>query len=197
MIPSNIEVFLASNSPRRKELLSDLGVVFSVIQHRAEETWPTHLPPSEVAEFIANKKANSINALQYNQLLIASDTVVCLGGDVLGKPTNEDEAVAMLKALSGNVHHVYTGVALRFNDQLMSFTEKTTVFMNPLNNDEIKRYVRSAEPFDKAGGYAIQEWIGTAKIVRIEGSYTNVVGLPTAQLYQHILTFINRQNDKI
>ncbi len=196
MIPTHIDVLLASASPRRQELLSNMGIVFSIVKHRADETFPPELPPSEVAEYIANQKADSLSeSLRQNQLLIASDTVVCLDDTILGKPNNEEEATAMLRRLSEKSHLVYTGVSLRLNNRSLSFTEETTVYLNAMTEGEINRYVRSAEPYDKAGGYAIQEWVGIAKIERIEGSYTNVVGLPTAQLHKTIKTFVDELNE--
>lgn len=192
MIPSHIDVFLASNSPRRHELLSALGIVFQVISHRADEHWPTDLSPEQVAEHIAQAKADSLrDTLSTNQLLIASDTVVSIDGEILGKPESEKDAQHMLRQLSGRSHSVYTAVSMLLNGKTKSFTEETIVHMNSMSEEEIQGYVRIAEPFDKAGGYAIQEWVGLAKIERIEGSYANVVGLPTARLYRELTGFTN------
>lgn len=191
MIPSHIEVLLASNSPRRHELLSSLGIVYRVVNHRADEQWPDDTPTEHIAEWIAKAKSDSlIELLDNNQLLITADTVVCMDNKVLGKPKSEEDAVNMLLQLSDNEHIVYTGVCLYVNGIQHAFTEATKVIFYPLSSEVINFYIKSAEPFDKAGAYGIQEWIGHTHIKRIEGSYNNVVGLPTSRLYQELISFI-------
>lgn len=191
MIPSHIEVLLASNSPRRHELLSRLGIVYRVVNHRADEQWPDDTPTEYIAEWIANAKSESlVDVLADNQLLITADTVVCLGDKVLGKPANEEEAVHMLRQLSDKTHTVYTGVCLRLDGKQYAFTEATQVTFYPLSEEAIHFYVKSAKPFDKAGAYGIQEWIGETHIMHIQGSYNNVVGLPTSRLFHELNTFL-------
>lgn len=191
MIPLNIEVLLASNSPRRHQLLSDLGIDFRVVDHRADEQWPIDTPTADIAEWIAKAKSNSLtHLLDKNQLLITADTVVCLENDVLGKPKTPEEAIGMLRKLSNATHIVYTGVCLYLNGGQHAFTEATKVTFYPLSDEAIAYYVKTAEPFDKAGAYGIQEWIGHTHIKHMEGSYNNVVGLPTARLYHELISFL-------
>lgn len=191
MIPTHVEVLLASNSPRRHELLSRLGMDYRVVQHRADEQWPQDTPTEHIAEWIAQAKSDSLaDGLHDNALLITADTVVCLQDRVLGKPSNEEEAADMLRQLSDNIHTVYTGVCLRLGDKQHAFTESTVVTFYPLSDEVIEFYIKHAEPFDKAGAYGIQEWIGDTHIKHIQGSYNNVVGLPTARLYHELNTFL-------
>ena len=185
---------LASKSPRRRELLSQLGCEVEFVSIDVDEHIGTPLPPADVAEHLARRKAAAYTGtLAKDEVLVTADTVVVLGNEVLGKPANRDEAIAMLHELSGRKHTVYTGVCLRTswddgfplcNDNLVSFTEATDVFFNKLSDEDITYYVDTYRPFDKAGAYGIQEWIGMVGISRIDGCYYNVVGLPVARLWR-------------
>lgn len=179
-------LILASKSPRRKELLDTLDIPFQVETYPVEEDFPEAMPPEEVAEFLAIKKAKGFRQLQQSELLLTSDTTVILNAKILGKPANRTEAIAMLTALSGTRHAVVSGVCLTTSTQQVSFSEKTAVNFRRLNPDEIEYYVDQYHPFDKAGAYGIQEWIGKIGITSIEGDYYNVVGLPLQSLYRQL-----------
>ncbi len=177
-------LILGSKSPRRKSLLASLGFSFSVRTFPTDESFPTDLPKDEVAEYIARKKADAFTDLKPNDLLITADTTVVRDNAVLNKPCNKAEAVEMLSALSGSDHYVYTGVCLKTTSQTHSFTTATRVYFYKITTAEIEEYIQTNLPFDKAGSYGIQELLGHRSVKAIEGSYNNVVGLPTAQLYQ-------------
>ncbi|WP_207420862.1 Maf-like protein [Desertivirga brevis] len=180
-------IILASKSPRRQELLSKTGIEFDVVLKDVDESYPEGLSPKEVAIYIAEKKAKAFDeTLEENAIVLTADTIVSIDNKILGKPENEDEAMEMLSLLSGRKHDVITGVALLQNHQIFSFAETTEVYFLPLSPDEIKYYIQTYQPFDKAGAYGIQEWIGLAGIERINGSYSNVVGLPTHRVYEEL-----------
>lgn len=184
-------ILLASGSPRRKELLAMLGVDFSrppVID--IAETYPASLPATEVAEYLAVKKAEAYRPILHtSDLCITADTVVILGGEVLGKPASEDDARRMLRALSGKTHQVTTGVAVTTTERMESFTALTEVTFAELTDDEIDYYIAKYRPMDKAGAYGIQEWIGCIGISGISGSFYNVMGLPLHRLYSTLKNF--------
>lgn len=185
-----MELILASKSPRRQELLRGMGLEFTILQQEADESYPPGLLPREVAEHIAANKAGAFDTEAINDnLLLAADTIVVLEDELFGKPAGREAAIRMLEKLSGRQHEVITGVALRSREWLTTFADVTTVCFAPMSGQEISFYVDNYRPFDKAGAYGIQEWIGYNKIIRIEGSYTNVVGLPTEKLY----TFLSRR----
>lgn len=188
----NIKVILGSQSPRRKELLASLDIDFEVIIKSVDETIPDDVISTEAAEYVALKKLQAFNGLAFNNaLIITADTVVVDDeNNVLGKPSSTEEAIRVLKSLSGKSHQVFTGVALRYGEQIQSFTEVTRVYFSMLNSDEIQYYVDKYKPYDKAGAYGIQEWIGRVAVSRIEGSYENVMGLPTVKLYKTIKELI-------
>lgn len=188
----NIKVILGSQSPRRKELLASLDIDFEVIIKSVDETIPDGIISAEAAEYVALKKLQAFNRLEFNNsLVITADTVVVDDDkNVLGKPSSAEEAIRVLKSLSGKSHLVFTGVALRYGEQIQSFTEVTRVYFSTLNSDEIQYYVDKYKPYDKAGAYGIQEWIGRVAVSRIEGSYENVMGLPTVKLYKTIKEMI-------
>lgn len=180
-------IILASQSPRRAELLRLAGFEFSVKVKEVDESFPETLPADEVAEYLAVKKARGQDLmLGENDLLITADSVVILEDQILNKPANEPEAREMLQALSGKKHQVITGVCLLTQKQLHSFSTCSHVFMEKLTDQEIEHYIDRYKPFDKAGSYGIQEWIGINRIKRIEGSYTNIMGLPTADFYEAV-----------
>ncbi|MGL5546771.1 MAG: Maf-like protein [Tannerellaceae bacterium] len=178
-------IILASNSPRRKELLSGLDLQFTVnVMADIDESYPDTLAPSVVHVYLAEKKAEAyLITLQDNDLLITADTVVCTETEILGKPACKEEAVEMLRKLSGKEHQVVTGVAVTTMDKIESFAAVTSVLFDVLSEEEIEYYVEKYRPYDKAGSYGIQEWIGYIGVKSINGSYFNVMGLPVQKLY--------------
>lgn len=178
-------ILLGSQSPRRKELLKQLGLIFDVPELPfVDESYPDSLSAMEVASYLASKKADAYtNLLTTRDLLITADTIVCLENEVMGKPAHRAEACGMLTRLSGREHVVYTGVCVRTLHQSETFVSTTRVRFSNLTEEEIAWYVDQYKPFDKAGSYGIQEWIGSIAVVGIEGSYFNVMGLPVQQLY--------------
>lgn len=181
---------LASRSPRRQELLRMLGISFTVSDSEVEETFPEGLLKSEIPVYLAKLKANPLlSALREKDLLITADTVVFLNGEIIGKPANHAEAEEILQKLSGKEHQVISGVCLSSIEKQVSFHSLSKVRFKKLRAEEIQFYIKTYKPFDKAGAYGIQEWIGLAGITRIEGSYTNIMGLPVQELYEAIIRF--------
>jgi len=181
------KIILASQSPRRKLLLEGMGFKFDVVFSDIEETFPENLSVIEVPMFLAEKKANSLTHLIVdNILLISADTIVSVDNTILGKPKDNDEALSILKSISGRSHDVITGVCLKTKNNQKTFFAESKVFFRSLTEEEIYYYIENNKPFDKAGAYGIQEWIGYIGIERIEGSYFNVMGLPTQMLYKEI-----------
>lgn len=183
-------ILLASNSPRRKELLAEMGLSFTVASMDIDESFPLGISPAEAAEWIASNKAKAALSENQQSLIVAADTIVVCDGQVLGKPVDESHATKILELLSGQTHQVITAVALAYKEEFHVFHEVTQVTFKKLSEGEISFYVRNYKPYDKAGAYGIQEWIGAIGIERIDGSYTNVVGLPTARLYQELGDFV-------
>lgn len=185
------KIILGSASPRRKKLLSEMGIKFTVKKTEESEQYPQELNNIDIAEFLAKQKANFIsNELAGNFLLITADTIVVQKEKILHKPRNKHEAEKILQEISGKTHNVISGVCLKSNTQEVAFSSETKVYVNQLSKDEITHYIDRFKPFDKAGAYGIQEWIGYIGIRKINGSYNNVVGLPTAELYQKLKLFI-------
>lgn len=182
------KVILASNSPRRKELLGGLGIGYEVkTMPDIDESYPDGLSMEEVPVYIARSKADAYRPLmQPDELIITADTIVWLDGVVMGKPKDEEEACNMLRRLSGQTHQVVTGVCLTTIDRQQSFATVTDVTFDRLTEEEITHYVSRYQPMDKAGAYGIQEWIGYVGVRSIKGSYFNVVGLPIQRLYQEL-----------
>ena len=174
-----MKILLASNSPRRKELLKSLGFDFEVVSVDCDEVYPDNLPVEKIAEYLSDLKADAYKNLQSGEVLITADTIVALENVVLGKPKNVTEAKEMLRRLSGKTHEVYTGLTIRNSEKSISKTDVTHVETGELTDEEIDYYVDNYKPFDKAGAYGVQEWFGMAKIKRITGSYYTVMGLPT------------------
>lgn len=184
-----MRLLLASKSPRRRELLGQLGIPLTIVDVDVEEKVPATLSADRVAEALASLKADGYTiSLDPDEVLVTADTVVVLGTQVLGKPCSREEAAEMLHNLSGKAHQVYTGVCLRNADRCVAFTERTDVHFRQLTDEEINYYIDVYKPFDKAGAYGIQEWIGMVGIERIEGCYYNVMGLPVARLYRELMT---------
>ncbi len=181
---------LASRSPRRQELLRMLGISFTVSDSEVEETFPEGLLKSEIPVYLAKLKANPLlSALREKDLLITADTVVFLNGEIIGKPANHAEAEEILQKLSGKEHQVISGVCLSSVEKQVSFHSMSKVRFKKLRTEEIQFYIKTYKPFDKAGAYGIQEWIGLVGITRIKGSYTNIMGLPVQELYEAIIRF--------
>ena len=183
-----VKYVLASNSPRRKELLAGLGLDFEVrVIDGIDESYPASLPASQVAQFIAEKKALAYRAsMAPDELIITADTVVIVGDDILGKPKDEADAVRMLREISGRTHQVTTGVCLTTATRQRSVSVTTDVTFKQLTLDEIRHYVSTYRPFDKAGAYGIQEWIGYIGVTGLNGSYYNVMGLPVQRIYTEL-----------
>ena len=182
------KLILASNSPRRKELLAGLGVPFEVrVLQDIDEHYPENLPVNEVARYIAKEKADAYRRIvAADELIITADTVVIVGDEILGKPVDEADAVRMLKLLSGRTHQVMTGVCLLTAEKERCFDVTTDVTFKALTDEEIHYYVDRYRPFDKAGAYGIQEWIGYIGVTGLNGSYYNVMGLPVQRIYQEL-----------
>ena len=194
-VQCSMRIILASNSPRRKELLAGLGIPYDVfVLQGIDESYPDNLPANEVAEYIARKKAKayrnenaklSIINCQLS-IILTADTIVVCDGEILGKPHDADDACAMLRKLSGKTHQVYTGYCLQTADKTVSGTVCSDVTFKELSDEEITYYVEKYNPLDKAGAYGIQEWIGYIGITGIRGSYYNVMGLPVQRIYEEI-----------
>lgn len=180
-----MKIILASNSPRRRELLADLGYDFEVkVLAGIDESYPPTLPVADIAAYISRKKADAYRpTLEGDELVITADTIVVLGNEVMGKPHDAADARRMLHSLSGKEHHVITGVTVTTRDWQSTFSVTSTVEFATLDADEIDYYVARYSPLDKAGAYGIQEWIGCMGVKRIEGSFYNVMGLPLHRLY--------------
>lgn len=187
----NYNIYLGSRSPRRKQLLESLGLDFKVwIKRELSEIFPEQLNPVEIAEYLAGIKAKSyINELGDKDILITADTIVARGNEILEKPGNREEAVKSLLKLSGRQHKVITGVCLCTADKSYCFNSQTVVKFAILDREEIEFYVDNFEPYDKAGAYGIQEWIGFIGVQSIQGSYFNVMGLPVQELYRELKSF--------
>ena len=180
-----MNLLLASNSPRRKELLTQLGYQFDIVMIVVDESYPSDLKPHEIAEYVSAKKAKAFDVNE-NEILLTSDTIVALDQKILLKPKDENEAFEMIKSLSGKVHQVYTAFTLKTVDSEISKTSKTDVEFSEISDEEIKFYIKTYKPFDKAGSYGIQEWLGMAKIKNISGSFYSVMGLPVDMVYEEL-----------
>lgn len=185
-----MKIILASKSPRRQELLRLMDLDFRMVLKEVDESYPDGLTPAEIAVFIAEKKALAFDEEAGDEIILTADTIVEINGQILGKPENAGHAVEMLKLLSGNMHRVITGVCLMYQGHVNKFYDISEVFFRKLTDAEITGYVAKYQPFDKAGAYGIQEWVGLTGIQRINGSYTNVVGLPTEKLYQQLMNMV-------
>ena len=184
-------IILASKSPRRQELLRGMGVEFSIMTKETPEEYPADLPLEEVPKYLSLQKSLAFadEELPADYLLITSDTVVICEGEILGKPKDREDAARMLELLSGKTHHVVTGVTVRSAKKIESFAVRSNVTFAELDAEEIDYYIEHCKPYDKAGAYGIQEWIGYVGISGLEGSFYNVMGLPTRRLYQTLKGF--------
>lgn len=184
---SSYHIILASNSPRRKQFLTDLGLTFEVQPANVNEEYPAGLKGKDIALFIAEQKASVFTQVNENDLVITCDTIVWSEHKAFGKPYDRTEAIEMLQQLSGKTHEVISAVCLKSASKNHLFYDITRVTFNNLSNEDITFYVDTYKPFDKAGAYGIQEWIGLIGIEKIEGSYTNVVGMPMEKLYNELM----------
>lgn len=189
-----MKLILASNSPRRRELLAGLGYPYEVrVLDGIDETYPETLHGGEVAAYVSRAKAEAYRSqMADDEIIVTADTIVCLGDKVLGKPSDEAEAMDMLRSLSGKVHQVYTGVTIVASMEVSTFVSRTDVTFATLTEEEIHHYVTHYHPMDKAGSYGIQEWIGYVGVERIEGSYFNVMGLPVQRLYTELKNILEK-----
>ena len=192
-IPAGTDIILASQSPRRSQLLQWAEIPFRVVVSEADESIPPGLEPDEVARHIAAKKADTVKTLhpEPHVVVIAADTLVVVDRDILGKPGHPAEAVAMLKRLQNRSHRVITGVHMLYGEKVASFSEETLVEFHPLDDAQISFYIDKYKPFDKAGGYAIQEWVGVVGIRSISGDFYNVMGLPVSRVVQTLRQLFN------
>ncbi|MBC7381714.1 MAG: septum formation protein Maf [Bacteroidia bacterium] len=185
-----MKIILASKSPRRHELIKALEMEWSLSSFDVEETYDPSLKTDEIVKYLALKKAEAYpKALGNDEVLLTADTIVCINNLVLNKPKNEQEAFNMLKLLCGNTHSVYTGVCLKSNNKKKVFAERTEVTCKLLNDQEIRHYISSYQPFDKAGSYGIQDWFGYTAVEKINGCYYNVMGLPVSRIYDELKAF--------
>jgi septum formation protein len=193
MYPVRLDKFhiiLGSKSPRRQYLLRELGIQFVIETKDVDESFPEHLQGEEIPLYLCHKKADAFDGkLKEDSILITADTIVWINSHVLNKPADAEEARTMLRELSGNRHEVYTGVCLKSIKKVVTFSVKTAVYFKELSEGEIEFYVSTYKPFDKAGAYGAQEWIGYIAMERIEGSYFNVMGLPVKELYDELCNF--------
>lgn len=184
-----MKILLASNSPRRKELLTGLGYDFDVVSVDCDEIYPEDLEVGKIAEYLSDLKANAFRTLEKDEVLITADTIVAIENEVLGKPKDAVHAKEMLKKLSGKTHEVYTGITIRNSEKSISRTDVAHVEIDEVSDEEIDFYVNRYRPFDKAGSYGVQEWFGMAKIKNLKGSYYTVMGLPTHLVYTLLKDF--------
>lgn len=189
---NNYKVILASGSPRRQQYLRELDIDFEIRLKEVEEIYPENLQGCEITDFLAELKAEALtDSLSDDEILITSDTIVWHEGRALGKPADYDHAFSMLQSLSGKTHEVITSVCIKNAGNSETFNETTKVTFNTLSDEEIKYYLDNYRPYDKAGAYGIQEWIGLVAIARVDGSYATVVGLPVDKVYQRLCKFIS------
>ncbi|MEI6021799.1 MAG: Maf family protein [Bacteroidota bacterium] len=184
------KIILASASPRRQELLRSLGFHFSVQPSHADETYPEHLSKHEIPLYLADKKAKAFGReLSIHEILITADTVVWCNNKIYNKPVDFYDAKKMLQALSGKMHQVYTAVCLRGAHKTLTFYDESKVYFKNFKDDEIEYYLLNFKPYDKAGAYGVQDWLGYIGIDKIEGSFYNVIGLPVKPLFEHLMQF--------
>lgn len=190
MFKSTVPLILASKSPRRKELMQLMGLETSILLKEVDESYPEGLEPAEIACYISARKAEAFYEEAQESVVITADTIVAFENEILGKPADAEEASRVLTKLSGQTHEVFTGVSLAYKERLRTFYDRTEVTFRILTAAEIEHYIQEYRPFDKAGSYGIQDWLGSIAIIGIVGSYPNVMGLPTEKLYQELADFL-------
>lgn len=184
---ANYNIILASGSPRRQQFFKDLDIPFTIQLKEVDEIYPKELKGVEITDYLADLKSQAFTNLNENDILITSDTIVWLENEALGKPENTQEAFQMLKKLSGKQHQVMTSISIKSLNFQVITNDTTNVYFKELSDEEIHYYIKTYKPFDKAGAYGIQEWIGFIAIEKLEGSYFNVVGLPVHKLYKELM----------
>ena len=184
----HINILLASASPRRKELIAGLGLPYQIIKIDVDEVFNPALQAHEIPLYLAQLKANAVDVttLADNEVVITADTVVWVNNQVLNKPMDKEDALRMLQLLNGNTHQVFTAVSMRTRNKTINFYDATTVHFNTLSTNELEHYLHTYQPYDKAGAYGIQEWIGYTAIKKIEGDFFNVMGLPISLVYKNL-----------
>lgn len=189
---NDYKIILASGSPRRQQFFKDLDLKFEIRLKETDEIYPNHLKAAEITNFLAELKAKAFDGeLAKNELLVTSDTIVWLEDKALGKPKDYEDAFQILKSLSNKTHQVITSVCFKTINTTETIFDITKVTFNELSDESIHYYIENYKPFDKAGAYGIQEWIGLIGITKIEGSYTNVVGLPTEKVYTYLTSYLD------
>lgn len=188
----NYQIILASGSPRRHHFFKELDVDFTIDVREVEEVYPPHLKASEITDYLAQLKASVFTDISENEILITSDTIVWKDNQAIGKPKDFDDAVLMLQNLSGNKHDVYTSVCFTSKDFQITVNDCTKVWFNELTLEEITYYLNTCKPFDKAGSYGIQDWLGYMGVEKLEGCFFNVMGLPTRLVYKTLMAIANR-----
>lgn len=188
----NYKIILASGSPRRQHFFKELDVEFTIDVREVEEVFPPHLKGAEITDYLAQLKATAFTSIAENEIIITSDTIVWKDGIAIGKPTDREDAVRMLQNLSGSAHEVYTSVCFTLNREQITVHDGTKVWFKPLHLDEISYYLDTCGPFDKAGSYGIQDWLGYIGIEKLEGCFFNVMGLPTRLVYKTLMVLANR-----
>ena len=190
----NYKIYLASKSPRRRELLADMGIDYELLSAEVEESYDPSMPPAEVVQYLSRLKLSAVDFSQYpaNTLFIACDTIVVMDGRILGKPKDDEEALQMLRQLSGHTHTVLSGLTVATPNHSLTDYRSTEVTFAELTEDEIRYYEQHYCPLDKAGAYGVQEWIGCVGISSIQGSFYNVMGLPTRLLWEMLGKIINQ-----
>lgn len=192
-ILKNYKIILASGSPRRQQFFKDLNLDFEIRLKDIDEIYPLNLKAEEITNYLAELKANAFaGELKKNEILVTSDTIVWFKNKALGKPKNFENAVLMLQSLSNNTHEVITSVCFKTFTNQITFYDVTKVTFGELSDDSICYYLENFQPYDKAGAYGIQDWIGFIGVSKIEGSYTNVMGMPTEKVYQHLLEYVKK-----
>jgi len=179
-----MKILLASQSPRRKELLASLGFDFEVVKIDCEEILPEHIEIKDAASYLSELKADAFENLAEDEVLITADTIVAINNTILGKPKDAADARKMLQELSGKTHQVYTGITIKTPSKTITETDVADVELETLSDEEIEYYIQNYKPFDKAGSYGIQEWLGMAKIKKLSGSFYTIMGLPTHMVYK-------------
>ncbi len=186
------KILLASKSPRRQEILALAGYSFEVIEISADETFPPHLKGAEIPIFLSEYKSTHYIPQNKDEIVVTADTIVWIDDLVLNKPANEREATEMLERLSGRIHTVFTGVTLKSSEKICSFHDATEVEFYPLSSEQIQHYIQNCQPYDKAGSYGIQDWMGLHGVKRIQGCYYNVMGFPIAKFSREIESFLGQ-----
>jgi septum formation protein len=189
---SNYNLILASGSPRRQHFFKELDVPFTIVIKEVNEIYPDHLKGVQITDYLADLKSKRFNNLQTNDLLITSDTIVWFEEKALGKPKNKEDAFNMLKKMSGKQHAVYTSISIKSSFFQKIFHDETIVEFEEFTDEEINYYIKTYQPFDKAGSYGIQEWLGHVGVCKIEGSFFNVMGLPTHLVYKTLLNIAEK-----